>query len=389
MTSADISNILETLAQEDNLRRLRVSVPEGKYIETGGRRYLNLSSNDYLGLAADTVLQREFLGSLLSEERFVMGSPASRLMTGNVPEYEELEAALAALWPERAALVLGSGYAVNGAILPAVTGKEDVVLADKYVHASIIDGLRLCGCRWERYRHNDTEHLETLVRRLREGGHTADIWVATESVFSMDGDRAPLHELADLKNRYGIRIYLDEAHAFGAMGPGGRGLAVEQGTAGGTDIIVATLGKAFASVGGFVICSGEMRELLVNRMRTLIFSTALPPVNLRWSKFLLDRLPDFDGRRERLAELVNALTPDNPEATHIVPLMTYGNSEATVLAERLRESGYWVTPIKHPTVPRGKARVRVSLSAALSKDDIIRFKEVCDSILCEGAAVEN
>lgn len=388
MALNDIERILADLDRETNLRRLRTAVPSGKYIETGGDRYLNMSSNDYLGLGSETTLQREFLQCMQNEERFVMSSSASRLMTGNGPDYDQLESVLGGLWG-RAAVVLGSGYAINSALLPALTDKNDAVLADKLVHASIVDGLRLCQCPWARFNHNDMDHLEKLIRKTRADGCTGDIWVATESIFSMDGDRAPLAELMDLKKRHGIRLYLDEAHAFGVMGPDGRGLAAAQGIDHDIDIIVATFGKALASVGGFVVCDAPVRELMVNRMRTLIFSTALPPITLQWSRFLTERLRDFEPRRKHLASLISALSGNSPSATHIIPLMTYDNDAAQRLSDQLKDAGYWVTPIRHPTVPRGKARVRISLSAALDTEDILNFKEICNSILHSGQAPTN
>lgn len=385
----NIEQILRSLEQDGNRRMLRTETPSGKHIEVGGRRYLNMSSNDYLGLACDISLQREFLQCVLDGERFLMGSSASRLMTGNTPEYGELEKVLSGLYPGRTALVLGSGYAVNSALLPALTSHGNLILADKSVHASIVDGLRMCECPWHRFRHNDMEHLESLLRKARNGGHKGEIWVAAESVYSMDGDKAPLKELAALKDRYGFSLYLDEAHAFGILGPGGSGLAAAEGMTEQADIIVGTLGKAAASAGGFVVSAPMVRELLINRMRTLIFSTALPPVMLMWSKYVIDRMPDFDQKRRHLAELSQAMAPANPDATHIHPVMAYDNHKAVAMAEAMREAGFWVTPVKHPTVPAGKARIRVSLTAAMDMNDIEKFKQACDFVSSTGKATRD
>lgn len=371
-----MEELLRRLEEENNLRVLRRTRCEGKYIEDeAGRRYLNLSSNDYLGLS-DEALQRDFFAELAGRgefpERFMMSNPASRLMTGNSPEYERLEGSLAALWPGREVLVVGCGYLANTGVLPALTGKGDLILGDKLLHASLIDGLRLSGAEWMRFRHNDTGHLESLLRKYGAGRR---IWVATESVFSMDGDRAPLAELVWLKRKYGFRIYLDEAHAFGVFGPSGAGCAAQEGVAQEVDVIVATLGKALLSAGAFVVTDPLTRRVLVNRMRTLIFSTALPPLTLLWSDFLVRRLPGFGERREHLRRLVSLLS-DDPAATQIVPVMAYENGRALEMAARFREEGFWTTAIRHPTVPQGEARVRVSLSAALSAEDVERFAEV-------------
>lgn len=372
------SEILRDLSVADNLRTLRSGRAEGKYIEYEGRRYLNMSSNDYLGLAADTELQNRFLREAAAGGDFLMSSSASRLMTGNGTANEALEASLAALYPGKAALVLGNGYMVNSGCLPALTGERDLVLADKLVHASIIDGLRLCGCDWGRFNHNDMNHLETLLRNKRAAYDW--VWVVTESVFSMDGDRAPIAELVELKKRYDLHLYVDEAHAFGVFGPMGAGCAAEAGLDGDVDVIVGTFGKALASYGAFVALDPVMREVLVNRMRTLIFSTGLPPVTLLWTKLLLDRMADFEPQRQRLRKLIEIFVPGAPEATQIVPIPAGANAAALAMSDKFREGGFWTTAVRWPTVPKGRARVRISLTAAMDVADIMQFKELWNSI---------
>lgn len=374
---------LDGLRGEDNLRELRRTQVRGKYIAVEGRQLLNFSSNDYLGLTeeaapeglepAGAALQREFFRELGDDPAFMMSNPSSRLMGGNDLEYTLLEDSLAALWPEeRRALVLGSGYLVNTGAPAALTTRGDLILADKSIHASLLDGLRLCEAEWLRFRHNDMEHLESLVRKHR---HRYDnVWVVTESVFSMDGDCCPLERIVELKNRYGLQIYLDEAHSFGVYGPAGAGYAAALGLSAEVDAIAAPLGKALASTGGFLITDALTRELLINRMRTLIFSTALPSLNLRWSRFLVERLPQFEARREHLQRLVRLLTGD-PGATPIIPIVTGESAAALRMASMFRQEGFWVTAIRHPTVPRGRERVRVSLNASLTEAEIIRFKE--------------
>ncbi len=365
---------IEKLAMQDNLRSIRMLRSEGKYLSDGEKRYLNLSSNDYLGLT-EPVFQQQFFEQLPSGERFLMSNPASRLMTGNSPEYEMLESSLEAIYPGKRALVLGSGYLTNTAILSSLTEKGDLILADKYVHASIIDGLALCPCDWTRYRHNDLDHLESLLKKHCRPDRV--VWVATESLFSMDGDLAPLLNLIDLKRRYGFYLYLDEAHAFGAMGQNGTGCAVDAGVLDEVDVLVGTFGKAMASYGAFAIVSAAARQLLVNRMRSLIFSTALPPLTLLWSDFLVRRLPEFEDRREHLRRLAAQF---GPRATHIIPLIMGENAAALRLAEELKKRGYWTMAVRYPTVPLGRARVRVSLSAALDAEDVQNFRKLCDTI---------
>lgn len=374
----NIKNILDSLAAQDNLRSLRTAVNDGRYVTYDGVRYVNMSSNDYLGLSGETELQRLFLEQAALGDRYLMSNPASRLITGNSADYDALEASVAALYIGKSCLVTGNGYLANMGVLPAVTSRGDLILADKYVHASLIDGMRQCECEWTRFRHNDMNHLESLLRNER--GKYENVWIMTESVFSMDGDRAPLHELVALKKRYDLKLYLDEAHAFGVCGTSGSGYAAAQELDAEFDVIVATFGKAMASFGAFVACEPRMRDLLINRMRTLIFSTALPPLNLQWTRMLVEMLPDFAPRREHLQRLVQKLAPQNANATHIIPIMARGNSEAVAMSAKFREAGFWVTPIRWPTVPRGQERIRISLSAALEESDIDRFIEVWKSI---------
>lgn len=367
---------LERLAAEGNLRHLPQIEIDGVYVVCEGKRYLNLSSNDYLGLSCSG-LHREFMAQAAAEGTFLLSNPSSRLITGNSPDYTRLERKLSAMYGGKAVLVVGCGYMANTGVLPAITRKGDLILADKLIHASLIDGLRLCEADWKRFNHNDTEHLERLLEKYRSDYR--NVWIVTESVFSMDGDRAPLREIVDLKRRYDTKIYLDEAHAFGVYGPDGRGGAAEAGVEDACDVRMATLGKALASQGAFVVTDALTRDFLVNRMRTLIFSTALPPISLRWTEFLIDRLPRMDDRRERLARYVERITGESGR-THIIPLMAGENRRAIEMSRRFREAGYWVMPIRPPTVPQGKARIRISLTAALTEEQVDNFAELCRSI---------
>lgn len=382
--------ILDALAAQGNLRSLCTLRSVGTYIYEGEREYYNLSSNDYLGLA-EPALQNRFLLEA-DVDRFLLGNPASRLMTGNSPAYEALETAVADLLGTERALVLGSGFAVNTGVLPAVTERGDLVLADKLVHASLIDGLRLCGAgvEWRRFRHNDMEQLEAMLEAQR--GRGGRIIVVTESLFSMDGDFAPLAELAELQHRYGFLLYLDEAHAFGVYGPADDGPRCGAGLLAAynagrpehllrADYHVVTFGKALASQGAAVGCSAETRELLVNRMRPLIFSTALPDISLEWTRFLLGLMPEFAPRRERIRELIalvnTVLEPAVPYGSQIVPIRAGSNERALAMAGALKEEGFWVTAIRHPTVPEGEARLRVSLCAGHTPYKIEQFATLC------------
>lgn len=292
---------LYALAEQGNLRKLPDTLHQGKYIIEEGHRLLNLSSNDYLGLAADEALRNQFMETV-REEDFLFSSSSSRLLTGNFEIYRKVEQLLAALYHAESALVFSSGYHMNTGILPAVTDSRTLILADKLVHASLIDGIRLSAARSIRFRHQDYEQLESLISKNQDAYER--IIVVTESIFSMDGDTADLTRLVALKKAYPkVWLYVDEAHAFGVRGANGLGLAEEQDCMEAIDFLCGTFGKALASVGAYVVCRKELREYLVNKMRTFIFTTALPPLNMAWTFFLLERLSCWKQRRAHLASL--------------------------------------------------------------------------------------
>lgn len=371
---------LEALKRDGNMRTLPDVTHDGRDIIASGRRMLNLSSNDYLGLAADSSLRREFMQGLSGEDALLSAS-SSRLLTGNFTVCAQLEELLAASFGREAALTFGSGYHMNSGILPAVADSRTLILADKLVHASLIDGIRLSAARCIRFRHQDYAQLEALLRK-----HHADfprIIIATESIFSMDGDAADLPRLVGLKKLYpGTMLYVDEAHGIGVRGRTGRGLAEEQGCMGDIDFLCGTFGKALASVGAYVVCSRIIRDYLVNKMRTLIFTTALPPVNVAWTRFVVERLADMNERRQRLDKLASCLRRalkahgwDCPSESHIVPMIVGDSHEATHKAEQLQKLGYYVLPVRPPTVPPGTSRLRFSLNAAITTDELKRLTE--------------
>lgn len=335
---------------------------------------LNLSSNDYLGLAADEALRGEFFRTF-TPEKLLLSASSSRLLTGNFPVYEEVEAQLATLFGTEAALVFGSGYHMNAGLLPAVADAHTLILADKLVHASLIDGIRLSAAKCVRFRHQDYGQLEALLRKHH--GEAARIIIVVESIYSMDGDVADLRRLVGLKRRYGnVMLYVDEAHGIGVRGLRGLGVAEEQGCIGEVDFLCGTFGKALASVGAYVVCRRTLREYLVNRMRTFIFTTALPPVNLMWTKFVLSRLESFADRRRQLEETGNMLRTALlaggyacPSDSHIVPVMVGDSGDAVLRADAMQRRGFYVLPVRPPTVPEGTSRLRISLTATITKEE--------------------
>lgn len=371
-----------------NLRRLPRIGHDGKYAVVDGRRMLNLSSNDYLGIASDPgmPLMRDFLQETAAAcqvsgtcppvpEDMLLGSASSRLLTGTFDVHDAVERMLCRLSCRQAALVFSSGYHMNIGILPAVCDTSTLILADKLVHASIIDGIRLSAGKCVRFRHQDMDQLESLVEK-----HHRDysrVVIVTESIFSMDGDTADLKFLAGLKKRYpGVMLYLDEAHAVGVRGETGMGLAQELGVMQDIDFLCGTFGKALASVGAYVLCDSVIRDFLVNRMRSFIFTTALPPLNMLWTLRVLQGLAGMGDRRRLLScnasklrsALVSAGLPC-PSESHIIPVMAGDSRRAASLAAGMQKEGFYLLPIRPPTVPEGTSRLRISLTAALTVED--------------------
>ena len=371
---------LGRLEATGSLRVLPQAESLGRWISRDGRRMLNLSSNDYLGLAAEQSLAEEFADSLHSTSSgggwLPLSSSSSRLLTGNHEAYGALEERLAAMYGRESALVLSSGYHMNSGVLPALCDRRTLILADKLVHASLIDGIRLCEGRCVRFRHQDYAQVESILEK--EAGAYERIFIVTESIFSMDGDLAPLQRLVEIKRRWpSVMLYVDEAHAVGVRGANGLGLSEECGCIGDIDLLCGTFGKALASVGAYVVCDRVIKEYLVNKMRTLIFTTALPPVNVAWSLFIMERLQQFGGRRVHLDRISSMLREafalrgmQMPSGSHIIPMIIGSSADAVLRAEDMQRHGFYVLPIRPPTVPEGTSRLRFSLTASLKEEDI-------------------
>jgi 8-amino-7-oxononanoate synthase len=373
---ARYSNRLDRLKELDNLRTLKDIDIDGKFIKYNGNVMLNLSSNDYLGLGYDKELVSEF-ERYIDSNKFIKyyTSASSRLLTGNHSSYKVLEDSLKNAFEREAALVFNSGYHANCGILPALTGKNDLILADKLVHASIIDGIRLSKAELIRYRHLDYDHLQQILSEKRY--YYDNVFIVSESVFSMDGDIADLQVLADIKNEYEAFLYIDEAHAIGARGLNGLGCSEEQVCIDEIDFIVGTFGKALGSVGAYCICDKLFADYLVNNMRTLIFTTALPPVNVAWTNFLFNKLPEFNNKREhllyiseRLKVYIENLGFRTLGESHIVPLITGSNDSCVEFSNKLQESGFFALPVRHPTVPKGSSRIRFSLNSEITDNEM-------------------
>ena len=369
---------LEKLSTQNQYRSIPDLVHQGRYIMRENRKMLNMSSNDYLGLASNENLRQSFLQQY-GDNFPAFTSSSSRLLTGNFPVYTDLEQFIAQRFQRESALLFNSGYHANLGILPALTTTKSLILADKLVHASMIDGIRLSQCEFFRYRHNDYEHLKSLLEKnARKFDRT---FIVTESVFSMDGDVVDLNYLVQLKKQFpNTYLYVDEAHAIGVYGKNGLGIAERANVIADIDLLVGTFGKALASMGAYVVCDQILKECLINQMRPLIFSTALPPFNVAWTHFIFERLPQLSKERTHLEQLSAFLRQEVEHRTQIMPSQTcivpyiLGENEATLAkAKALQEQGYYCLPIRPPTVPKGTSRIRLSLTADMTMDEVKQF----------------
>lgn len=353
---------LASLAESGNLRQ----IPEDA---TGSGR-IDFSSNDYLGIASRSDLQKEFF-ELYSPEELLMSASASRLLARTQNAFEDFEESLSAAYG-RKALIFNSGYHANTGLVPALANNDYTIIADKLVHASIIDGIKLAGVPYERFRHNDLNHLARLADKANSQGRK--VLIIVESVYSMDGDSSPLEDIVDIKLRYNdALLYVDEAHAVGVEGPSGLGLTMALGNkADDVDIVVGTLGKALGSAGAYAMTNSTLRSWAVNKARSFIFSTALPPVNMLWGRFVFQKSLEMDSERSHLKTLGRRLGNilSNGSESHIQPYMLGNPKSAVKMSAELKRQGFDVLPIRTPTVPPGTDRLRLSLSAALTMENI-------------------
>ncbi|MDT3368775.1 MAG: 8-amino-7-oxononanoate synthase [Bacteroidota bacterium] len=363
------------LEQTGNLRGLPGIELDGKWIHLDEKKMLNLSSNDYLGIASDQKMRQDFLSNL-AIDKAIFSSSSSRLLTGNYPVYQKVEHLLTDLYKKESALVFSSGYHMNMGILPAIADKNTLILADKLVHASIIDGIRISSAQCIRYRHQDYRQLEELLDKHHAGFRS--MIIVTESIFSMDGDVSPLPLLVQLKKKYpNTFLYVDEAHAVGVRGLNGLGIAEEEDCIPEIDFLCGTFGKAFASMGGFVVCSKIFRDYLINRMRTFIFTTALPPIQLEWSFFVINQMINMKEERmwlrkssQKVKEALEGKGFTSTSSSHILPVVIGDSKETILKAGEMQRKGFYMLPVRPPTVPEGTSRLRISLTAGITSAEL-------------------
>ncbi len=372
-------NEINKLKEKDSFRYIPdIEEKYGKYLLVDEKKMLNLSSNDYLNLSTDKELIDEFINKNKDSNEFIFSSASARLLTGTSRIYKRLEENTAKLFNKEACLLFNTGYQCNLGVVSSLVNRDDVIFSDKLNHASIIDGMKLSGCDFYRYRHLDYNHLEEMLIKHRPNYKKAII--ISESVFSMDGDTADINRLIELKNKYDCLLMIDEAHAFGIFGSNLAGVSDEENNLEKVDIITATWGKAFASMGAFCVANKTIINYLTNKADSFIFSTALPSVNVMWSNFLLEekfnRVKEKSIKLNRLIKEAHGYINDGGK-TQIIPIIIGDNHKTVKIAQQLRNMGYFVLPVRPPTVPVNTSRLRLSLSADITIEE---FKTVSDTV---------
>lgn len=380
---------LQALRARSLERHLReISSAQGPEIEIGSRRLINFSSNDYLGLATDPRLREAAIGAIGD---FGVGAGASRLISGTQSPHLRLEQALAKWKGTEAALCFSSGYAAALGTMPALVSKGDVVLLDKLCHASLIDGAKLSGAVLRVFPHNHLGKLESHLEWARREHPGKRILIVTESVFSMDGDCAPVREVVELKKRFGALLMLDEAHAVGVIGANGRGLAAAENLNQAVDVQMGTLSKALGASGGYICGSRNLIEWLINRARSFIYSTAPPPGIVAAALAAVDFLSSTEGEerrgllweridsmRDHLSLVTSHFSPRNViPSSAIFPWIVGDEQAALDLARALRGEGFLVPAIRYPTVAKGAARLRITVTASHDENQI---RSLCEAI---------
>ncbi len=363
---------LDKLKKNDCFREIQnISHREDSFIFVNNKKMLNLSSNDYLGLSTRKDLEKEFLKKYENYKEFLFSAASARLLTGTSSVYKKLENKLANIFQKDKCLIFNTGFQCNLGIISALAQKNTLILSDKLNHASIIAGMKLSGAQFFRYKHLDYENLEMLLKKHRSEYERT--LIISESVFSMDGDIADIAKLIELKKKYNAMLMIDEAHAFGVFGENICGVCEEQGLLKDADVITATFGKSLASVGAFCVANSTIIDYLINKSAPFIFSTALAPVNVMWTYFLLNE--KFEVVKNQQKKLQNLITQVNlymntNQRTQIIPFIIGDNDKTKMEAQALQDMGFYVLPIRPPTVPPNTSRLRISLTADITFDEL-------------------
>ena len=378
------TKILQALKDDNNLRTLQDIQHDGIYIIKDNKRMLNLSSNDYLGIATDRELREEFFDTI-DKESLLLGSTSSRSLSGNYRIFTQLEDYIAAQFSNKSCLLFNSGYHLNISCMQALSEFSNILfVVDKFVHASIIDGLRLGGKRFMRYAHNDMQSLASILEKTHD--QYESIIIVSEGLFSMDGDLAQLDSLCAFKQQYSnVMLYLDEAHSVGVFGENGLGLA-SLGYENSIDFLVYTFGKAIGSFGACMICSTHLKDFFINKARGFIYSTAIAPINVAWNLFVFQKLKTMKDRRKHLLNLSELLRKECAKynislmgEAQILSLIAHTNENALLLADKLSHKGFFAPAIKTPSVPPNTARLRISLTSNMQEEMMIELVSVLNA----------
>lgn len=378
-----IESLYEDFLQNRAKQRLKrdlvdLTRPSAREISVNGQKFINFSSNDYLGLSKHPLLIER---AQEWAEQYGAGSGASRLVTGNLEIFTRIENKVAALKEKEAALIMASGFQANASVLPALfdkeaLGEEPLIFSDKLNHASMYLGCAAANIKNIRYRHNDMEHLQELLEKYSGTGQQK--FILTESVFSMDGDIAPLEKIYTLAKKYDCFTIIDEAHSTGVLGTSGQGLAKQ------ADLVIGTFSKAFGSFGAYIACSNTIKNYLINKCSGIIYATALPPTILGSIDAALDLIPMMDKEREYLKNLSQKFRDDiismgyncGKSQTQIVPIII-GDAQKTIdMSTVLKEHSLWVSAIRPPTVPPNTARLRFAFSSTHTENDLDKLTQL-------------
>ncbi|EKR8079861.1 aminotransferase class I/II-fold pyridoxal phosphate-dependent enzyme [Campylobacter fetus] len=355
--------------QESNFRELKISQSHSKFINYRGKTLLNLGSNDYLGIATNISLRDEFL-TIAKHKEWFFGSGASRLVYTSSSEFNELESWFESKFDGKKATIFNSGYCANLSCISAINSPNTLFLTDKLAHASMIDALKLAGANFKRYPHNDLLALQNLLEQNQD--KFENIIILTETIFSMDGDLLDIKNLINLKKRYkNVLLYIDEAHSFFIKDE--LGLAKSSQTDTDVDFLLVTLSKAVGGEGAIILSDKEYKDIFINSARSLIYSTAIPSINIAWTNFILNK--DFSRERTNLEKNIKFL---DLGTTHICPFMTYENDKTLELANKIFDSGYFVPAIRPPTVPKHNSRLRISLRGDIEIGELSNLKKILD-----------
>lgn len=343
----------------------------GKFVKLNNNDLLNLSSNDYLNISTNKEFSGEFLSTFGKD--YFLSSASARLLSGTETIYTDLEKLLAQIFNKPKALLFNTGYQCNLGVISALINKGDVIFSDKLNHASIIDGMKLANGDFYRYNHLDYEHLEEILKKHRDNYKNAII--VSESIFSMDGDCADIRKLVELKQKYNCKLIIDEAHAF---------MAADDDFGGGVskdfdvDIVTATFGKALGSFGAFVVANEDVIDTLINKSRSFIFTTAIPPINIAWTYWLLNNKQQFILEQkknllqnvQKIHSYLHEINIETPSVSHIIPIILKDPDRTRTVCNELQTMGYYVLPINPPTVPEGSSRIRLSFTADITLEDV-------------------